>query len=47
VQVRSLRGGHLDHVPADFVDRLAPNLAEHEARIGNEPIVKAYYARRA
>ena len=47
VQIRSLRGGHLDHVPADFVDRLAPNLAEHEARIADEAIVKAYYASRS
>lgn len=47
VQVRSLRGGHLDHVPADFVDRLAPNLAEHEERIANESIVRAYYASRS
>ena len=46
VQIRSLRGGHLDHVAADFVDRLAPNLAEHEARIADEAIVKAYYASR-
>lgn len=46
VQIRSLRGGHLDHVPADFVDRLAPNLAEHEERIAAEPVVKAYYASR-
>jgi len=47
VQVRSLRGGHLDHIPAEFVDRLAPGLAEHEARIANEAIVKAYYASRS
>jgi glutathione S-transferase len=44
VQVRSLRAGTLDHVPADLVDKLAPGLAEHEARIAGEAIVKAYYA---
>ncbi|MEJ2128585.1 MAG: glutathione S-transferase family protein [Woeseiaceae bacterium] len=43
VQVRSLRAGTLDHVPADLVDNLAPGLAEHEARIADEAIVKAYY----
>lgn len=43
VQIRSLRGGTLDHIPADFVDTLAPNLAEHEKRIAAEPVVVAYY----
>ncbi|MEE4161505.1 MAG: glutathione S-transferase family protein [Woeseiaceae bacterium] len=47
VQIRSLRGGHLDHVPADFVDRLAPGLAEHQERIAAEPIVRDYYAGRS
>ena len=46
VQIRSLRNGSLDHVPADFVDRLAPNLAEHQARVAEEAVVKAYYASR-
>ena len=47
VQVRSLRNGGLDHVPADFVDELAPGLAAHAERIAAEPIVTAYYAGRA
>lgn len=46
VQIRSLRSGTLDHVPADLVDRLAPNLAAHQDRIGKDPIVSAYYASR-
>jgi glutathione S-transferase len=46
VQMKSIRSGHLDHVPADLVDRLAPNLAEHADRIDNESIVKSYYASR-
>ena len=44
---RWLRSGALDHVPADLVDRLAPNLAEHQQRIEAEPRVVAYYASRA
>ena len=47
VQVRSLRSGTLDHVPTDLVDRLAPTLAKHEARIASDPLVVAYYASRA
>ena len=44
VQVRSLRGGTLDHIPINFVDDLAPNLAAHEKRIAADPLVVAYYA---
>ncbi len=44
-QIRSLRNGTLDHVPADLVDRLAPSLVEHAARIEAEPQVVAYYSR--
>ena len=47
VQTRSLRSGVLDHVPVDLVDRLAPGLAEHQARIESDPRVAAYYASRA
>lgn len=43
VQTRSLRSGTLDHVPADLVDTLAPNLVAHEERIASDPVVKAYY----
>ena len=46
MQVRWLRGGAVDHVPTDLIDRLAPNLVEHEARVGDDPIVKAYYESR-
>ncbi len=46
VQVRSLRSGTLDHVPTDLVDRLAPGLARHAERVGNDPIVAGYYASR-
>lgn len=47
VQTRWLRSGMLDHVPTDIVDRIAPNLVEHQTRIENEPLVKAYYASRS
>ena len=46
VQIRSLRSGTLDHVPTDLVDKLAPGLAQHEERVGNDSIVTAYYAAR-
>lgn len=44
MQVRSLRSGTLDHVPTDLVDKLAPGLAGHQERIGNDPVVAGYYA---
>jgi glutathione S-transferase len=47
VQIRSLRTGTLDHVPTDLVAELAPSLVQHERRVGNDPIVTAYYAARA
>jgi glutathione S-transferase len=46
VQVRSLRSGTLDHVPVDLVDNLVPALVEHEQRIADDAIVKAYYESR-
>jgi glutathione S-transferase len=45
VWIRHLKSGALDHVRSDLVDRVAPKLVEHYARIKNEPGVKAYYAR--
>ncbi len=47
MQIRMLRAGTLDHVPTDLVDKLAPSLVRHEERVGNDPIVTAYYAARA
>ena len=47
VQVRSLRAGKLDHVPADLVERLAPGLVKHQERIEGDPRVAAYYASRS
>ncbi len=47
VQMRWLRSGNLDHIPADLVDRLAPSLVEHQKRVESDPLVTAYYASRA
>jgi glutathione S-transferase len=41
-----LSHGGLDHIPSDLVQRLAPALVEHAARIAKEPQVAAYYAAR-
>jgi glutathione S-transferase len=42
-QLQSFRSGNLDHIPTDFIDRLAPTLIDYQARIENEPKVIAYY----
>lgn len=47
VQIKSLRSGTLDHVPADLVDQIAPALVEHQERVAEDPAVQAYYASRA
>ena len=41
-----LSHGALDHVPNDLVERTAPSLVEHAARIAKEPKIAAYYATR-
>ena len=46
-QLKMLRSGNLDHVPADFADKLVPDLAAMQERIANEDIVKAYYVSRS
>jgi len=47
MNTRWLRSGVLDYVPKDLVDRIAPNLVEHQSRIEAEPVVKAYYSSRS
>ena len=44
--VRWLRSGVLDHIPKDLVDRVAPALAQHAARVMEHPKVAEYYGRR-
>lgn len=43
VWVRSLRSGTLDHIPADLVDTIAPELVNHYERISNHPKLTTYY----
>ncbi|MEE9336432.1 MAG: glutathione S-transferase, partial [Granulosicoccaceae bacterium] len=40
--LKSMRNGGLEHIPADFVDKIAPALAKHQDRVENDPIVLAY-----
>ena len=47
VQVRSLSAGLLDHVPADIVQTVAPDLLEHHQRVAADSRVIAYYAGRS
>ena len=47
VQTRSLGAGHLDHIPKDIVQQVAPGLFEHHNRIEADPRVVAYYATRS
>jgi len=47
VQVRSLSAGLLDHVPADIVQRVAPDLLEHHQRVAADSRVAAYYESRS
>jgi len=43
---RWLRGGVLDHIPKDLVDRVAPLLVKHFERVASHPKVADYYQRR-
>jgi glutathione S-transferase len=45
VFVRTLNAGHLDHVPTDLVEQVAPMLNAHLQRITQTPAVQAYYAK--
>lgn len=42
-----LCSGQLDHIPTDLVQRLAPNLVEHQKRVAGDPRVVAYYRSRS
>lgn len=45
VFVRGINSGHLDHVPANFVESIAPLLNTHENRIAQTATVAQYYAK--
>jgi glutathione S-transferase len=47
VLTRWLCSGALDHIPADLVSRVAPQLIDHQNRVENDPVVTAYYTSRA
>jgi glutathione S-transferase len=40
--IKWLGSGHLDHVPPDLVERLAPALNAHVERVFNDPVVRSY-----
>ena len=44
VWISQLRSGMLDYIPTDLVERVAPNLVEHDDRIHAHPGVAAWYA---
>ena len=46
MMVRWLRGGALDYMPRDLVDRVAPLLVKHAERLAAQPKIAAYYAAR-
>lgn len=46
VQVGWIESGQLDHIRADIVERVAPDLAAHRRRVADDPRVAAYYASR-
>ena len=43
-QVKAVRSGTLDHIPADYIDKIAPKLVQHQQNTEKEPLVVAYYA---
>jgi len=45
-QIKMIRSGNLEYIPADLIDSIAPALVEHQNRIELEPQVVAYYAGR-
>lgn len=45
VFVRGLNSGHLDHVPTNLVETVAPKLNEHMQRIAKVPAIAQYYSK--
>ena len=44
IWVSKLRTGDLPLIPADFIDKQAPPLVEHQKNIANHPDIVAYYS---
>lgn len=47
VAIRSLNSGHLDHIPTDLVETVAPKLNAHMRRIADIPAIAQYYSKTA
>lgn len=43
LQIRHVKSGNLDHVPASLIDGIAPALKAHFERVDADPRVRAYY----
>ena len=43
--VQGINSGHLDHVPTDLVESVAPLLNAHQKRVAQTPTVAQYYAK--
>ena len=43
--VQGINSGHLDHVPTDLVESVAPRLNAHQKRVAQTPAVAQYYAK--
>ena len=42
VQISSLTSGHLEHIPTDLIEQLAPSLLSHQIRVAESDVVRAY-----
>lgn len=42
---QSLGSGHLDHIPQDLAQQVAPEVAKHQKRISQVPKIRDYYAK--
>ncbi len=45
VWVKSLNSGHLDHIPTNLVEQVAPKLQEHCKRLSEIPAIVEYYSK--
>ncbi len=44
VFIRGLNSGHLDHIPTNLVETVAPKLNTHMQRIAQMPVIAQYYS---
>ena len=43
LQIRHVKSGNLDYIPASLIDGIAPSLRDHFERVDKDPRVRAYY----